>query len=68
MNGFSTVKEMARIWDVSERQVQFWCKAGMIDGAAMFAASWAIPSDAKKPTRTAKQKPGRKTKTNTEVT
>jgi len=63
MNGFSTVKEMAKIWDVSERQVQFWCKTGMIDGAAMFAASWAIPSDAKKPTRTVKQKPGRKTKT-----
>ena len=46
MNGYSTVKEMAKVWDVSERQVQFWCKSGMIDGAAMFAASWVIPADA----------------------
>ena len=62
MNGYATVKEMAKKWDVSERIVQLWCKSGMIDGAIMFAASWAIPADAKKPTRTVNQKPGRKPK------
>ena len=63
MNGYATVKDMAKKWDVSERIVQVWCKSGMIDGVTMFAGSWAIPADAKKPTRTVNQKPGRKPKT-----
>ena len=64
MNGYSTVKDMAQVWDVSERQVQVWCKAGMIDGVIRFGGVWAIPTETKKPTRTVNQKPGRRPKTN----
>ena len=62
MNGYVTAKEMAERWDVTVRQVQFWCKAKMIDGVKQFGKSWAIPEDAPKPTRTINEKPGRKTK------
>ena len=60
MNGYMTAKEMAERWDVSVRQVQFWCKADKINGVKQFGKSWAIPEDAPKPTRTVKLKPGRK--------
>ena len=60
MNGYVTVREMASRWDVSERQVQVWCKSGKIDGVRLFGKSWAIPDNSKKPTRIAKMKPGRK--------
>ena len=36
MNGYATVKDMAKTWDVSERIVQLWCKTEMIDGAIRF--------------------------------
>jgi predicted site-specific integrase-resolvase len=60
MDGYLTTKEAAEKWDVSERQVQVWCKTGMIKGVAMFGKSWAIPDTIVKPTRTRKYKPGRK--------
>jgi predicted site-specific integrase-resolvase len=60
MNGYLTAKEAAEKWDVSERQVQVWCKADMIDGVTLFGKSWAVPEAAKKPTRTRNYKPGRK--------
>jgi hypothetical protein len=63
MLGYATVKEKAAEWNVSGRIVQLWCKMDMIDGAIRFAGAWAIPADAKKPTRTVNQKPGRKPKT-----
>ena len=47
---------------VSQRQVQAMCKANMIEGVIKFGNTWAIPEDAKKPTRTSKFKPGRKPK------
>ena len=60
MNGYVTVRDMAVKWNVSERQVQVWCKSGKINGVLLFGKSWAIPEDALKPTRMAKVKPGRK--------
>ena len=66
MNGYITAKEAAEKWDVSERQVQLWCKTEMLDGVAKFGSSWAIPATAKKPTRTRNLKPGRKPKNKTE--
>ena len=63
MNDFAEAEEMAKIWDISKRQVQYLCKHGRIDGAIKFGKVWAIPKTAKKPTRTGKLKPGRKTKT-----
>ena len=63
MNGFIRVDEIAERWNISARQVQAMCKANMIEGAIKFGNTWAIPEDAKKPTRTSKFKPGRKPKT-----
>ena len=62
MNGCLTAKEVVEQWDVSVRQVQFWCKVGKIEGVRQFGKSWAIPEDAPKPTRTVNLKPGRKPK------
>jgi len=62
MNGFITAKEAAEKWNVTNRQVQMWCKNKMLDGAVMFGSSWAIPETVEKPTRTKNFKPGRKPK------
>jgi hypothetical protein len=62
MNGFISAKEAAALWDISERQVQKLCTEGRIEGVKRFANSWAIPQDTKKPTRTARSKPGPKPK------
>ena len=62
MNGYVTAEELAARWKVSLRQVQLLCKNGKIEGAAKFGNTWAIPENTTKPTRTGKQKPGRKPK------
>jgi len=65
MNGYVTVREKVLLWDVSERQVLFWCKFERIDGVMQFGKPWAIPENAPKPTRTVNMKPGRKAKPDT---
>jgi len=62
MNGFITAKEAAEKWNVTDRQVQIWCKSKMLEGVVKFGSSWAIPETAEKPTRTKNFKPGRKPK------
>ena len=64
MIGYSKADEISRKWDISTRQVQYLCVQGRINGAVKFGTTWAIPKDAKKPTRTGKLKPGRKSKIN----
>ena len=64
MNGYIRADELAKRWDIALRQVQSFCKNGMIEGAIKFGNTWAIPANAQKPTRTGKLKPGRKPKTN----
>ena len=44
-----TCKEMALIWNVTERSVTKFCNGGKIPGAMKVGKSWAIPDDAKKP-------------------
>ena len=44
-----TCKEMASIWNVTERTVTAFCKSGKIPGAVKFGRSWQIPDDAEKP-------------------
>ena len=63
MIGYIQAEEIAKRWDVSMRQVQTLCRNGRIDGAVKFGNTWAIPENAVKPTRTGKEKPGRKPKT-----
>jgi len=62
LSGYVTAKEMAERWDVSVRQVQFWCSDEKIEGVVQFGRSWAIPENAHKPTRSVNIKPGRKPK------
>lgn len=44
-----TCKEMATIWNVTERTVTNFCKNGRIPGASKVGRSWTIPDDAQKP-------------------
>ena len=62
MNGFLRANIIAERWGISSRQVQSMCKEGLIIGAVKFGNTWAIPEDVKKPTRTGKLKPKRKSK------
>jgi len=62
MNGYIQAEEIAKRWDISIRQIQILCKTGKIEGAIKFGATWAIPDDAVKPTRTVPVKPGPKPK------
>lgn len=49
INGYMTIKEAAKKWDISSRRVQMFCVEGRIDGATKFGREWAIPVDANKP-------------------
>ena len=51
MNGFITARQAAEKWNVTDRQVQMWCKNEMLDGVVKFGSSWAIPEFAEKPGR-----------------
>jgi hypothetical protein len=62
LNGYVKAEEIAARWNITGRQVQFLCQQGKIEGAVKFGNTWAIPEDAKKPTRTGQFKPGRKPK------
>lgn len=46
---FMTTKEAARRWEVTERMVQYHCKAGRIEGTVKIAGVWLIPNEAQKP-------------------
>lgn len=63
MNNTMTVKEAAKLWDISERRVMILCKEGKIDGATKKGRSWVIPANAQKPAdaRYKKSSPVRKT-------
>jgi hypothetical protein len=51
MNGYITVQEAADKWEITERQVQLWCKAQKIPGATMLSRIWIIPENAERPTK-----------------
>lgn len=42
-------KQLAEEWCVSEREVNYMCKTGKIDGAVKVGKSWQVPDDAQKP-------------------
>ena len=44
-----TVREAAEKWNVSVRQVQIYCKQGVLKGAFKLGHTWAIPSGCRKP-------------------
>lgn len=47
----STTAEIAKKWQVSERQVRRYCAAGRVPDAIQQGDTWLIPSDTPKPTR-----------------
>ncbi len=49
INGYMSIKEAAKTWNVSTRRVQMFCVEGRIPGAAKLGREWAIPADAIKP-------------------
>lgn len=49
MASMKTCKEMASIWNVTERTVTNFCKNGKIPGAVKEGKSWKIPDDVRKP-------------------
>ena len=63
MNNTMTVKEAAKLWDISERRVMVLCKEGKIQGAQKEGRFWVIPTNAEKPAdaRYKKSQPMRKT-------
>ncbi len=63
MNNTMTVKEAAKLWDISERRVMVLCKEGKIQGAQKEGRLWVIPTNAEKPAdaRYKKSQPMRKT-------
>lgn len=50
IEGYTTVKEVARNWGITPRTVQIMCAEGKINGATRFGKAWAIPVNAEKPT------------------
>lgn len=50
IDGYRTIKETAECWNITERQVQYLCANGQVEGAVKFGRVWAIPKEAKKPT------------------
>ncbi len=50
IEGYTTVKEIAERWGITQRTVQIMCAEGKIEGVTKFGRSWAIPTDAIKPT------------------
>ncbi len=49
MDGYLTIKEIAKKWNLSMRRVQIMCSEGRISGVQKFGNAWAIPEDAEKP-------------------
>lgn len=49
MSEIRTIKEVAELWNLSERRVAILCKEGRIPGAIKQGKSWLIPADARKP-------------------
>ncbi|MBE7057075.1 MAG: Fic family protein [Ruminococcaceae bacterium] len=58
---FLSVKEVAKIWNTSERSVRNYCSTGRVPGAFLTGKTWSIPGNAEKPERSNKSKPAPQT-------
>ena len=54
---YLSVKEVALLWNTSERSVRNYCAAGRVPGAFLTGKTWNIPENAEKPERSNKSKP-----------
>lgn len=57
MMKYLSVKEIAVLWNTSERNVRNYCAAGRVHGAFLTGKTWNIPENAEKPERSNKSKP-----------
>lgn len=48
---YLSVKEIAKLWSISERSVRNYCAAGRVSGAFLTGKTWNIPENAQKPER-----------------
>ncbi len=51
---YLSVKEVALLWNTSERSVRNYCAEGRVPGAFITGKTWNIPEDAQKPERSNK--------------
>ena len=58
---FLSVKEVALIWNTSERSVRNYCATGRVTGAFLTGKTWNIPENAEKLERSNKSKPASQT-------
>ena len=58
---YLSVKEIAALWNTSERSVRNYCAAGRVPGAFLTGKTWNIPENAEKPERSNKSKPAPQT-------
>ena len=58
---YLSVKEIAVLWNTSERSVRNYCAAGRVPGAFLTGKTWNIPENAEKPERSNKSKPAPQT-------
>ncbi len=54
---YLSVKEVAALWNISERSVRNYCAAGRVPGAFITGKTWNIPENAEKPMRSNKSYP-----------
>lgn len=52
---YLSVKEIATLWNTSERSVRNYCAAGRVPGAFLTGKTWNIPENAEKPERSNKK-------------
>ena len=53
---YSSVAEMAKKWQLSERSVRNYCAQGRVQGAKLQGRTWGVPETAAKPQRANKNK------------
>ena len=53
---YLSVKEVALLWNTSERSVRNYCAAGRVTGAFLTGKAWNIPENAEKPERSNQSK------------
>ena len=49
MTNMMSVKDVSKVWNISERRVSALCKEGKIKGAKKIGRMWMIPKNAQKP-------------------
>lgn len=48
IEGYKTIQEIAKEWELTPRQIQNLCASGKISGVGKFENVWAIPQNAEK--------------------